>query len=172
MNVTMNFEHIVAIGVGVISCATDVRSRRIPNVLTFGAAIAGAIFHAARGNGALFSLEGWVVAAAIFMIPFALGGLGAGDVKLIGALGAWIGPDHAIWLALYTGIAGGVLSVIVAMYYGYLGKAVSNVRLLLTHWRVCGIGAVHEISLEGSSGPRLAYALPIFAGLVLTIWLR
>jgi prepilin peptidase CpaA len=168
----MNFVYIVAIGIGVISCVTDVRSRRIPNVLTFGAAAAGVMYHAIWGNGVLFSVEGWAVAAAAFMIPFALGGLGAGDVKLLGALGAWLGPRLAIWLALYTGIAGGALSVIVATYYGYLGQAVSNVRLLLTHWRVCGIGPVHEVSLEGSSGPRLAYALPIFAGLVLTIWLR
>ena len=168
----MNFVYIVAIGIGVISCATDVRSRRIPNVLTFGAAIAGVTFHAAWGNGALFSVEGWAVAVAAFIVPFALGGLGAGDVKLLGALGAWLGPWQAIWLALYTGVAGGVLSVIVALYCGYLGQALANVRLLLTHWRVCGIGPVHEISLEGSSGPRLAYALPIFAGLVLTIWLR
>jgi prepilin peptidase CpaA len=168
----MTFAYIVAIGVGAISCATDVRSRRIPNVLTFGAAIAGAVFHATRGNGVMFSVEGWAVGVAAFMIPFALGGLGAGDVKLLGALGAWIGPWQAIWLALYTGVAGGVLSVIVATYCGYLRQALSNVRLLLTHWRVCGIRPVHEISLEGSSGPRLAYALPIFAGLVLTIWLR
>jgi len=168
----MNFVYIVAVGVGLLSCATDLHSRRIPNVLTFGAAIAGVIFHATWGNGALFSVEGWALAAAAFIIPFALGGMGAGDVKLLGALGAWLGPGQAIWLALYTGIAGGVLSVVVAMYYGYLGQALSNVRLLLTHWSVCGIGRVDEISLEGSSGPRLAYALSIFAGLVLTIWLR
>src|SRR5262249_52105943 len=123
----MNFAYIVAIGVGVISCATDVRSRRIPNVLTFGAAIAGVVFHATWGDGALFSVGGWAVAAAAFMIPFALGGLGAGDVKLLGALGAWLGPRLALWLALYTGVAGGVLSVIVATYYGYLGQALANV---------------------------------------------
>jgi prepilin peptidase CpaA len=168
----MNLSYIVAIGVGVISCATDVRSRRIPNVLTFGAAIAGVMFHATWGHGVLFSMEGWAVATAAFILPFALGGLGAGDVKLLGALGAWLGPMNALWLSLYTGIAGGVLSVVVATYYGYLGQALSNVRLLVTHWQVCGIEPVHEISLEGSSGPRLAYALPIFAGLVLTLWLR
>jgi prepilin peptidase CpaA len=168
----MNAAYVIAIGIGLISCVTDVRTRRIPNVLTFGAAIAGVIFHAAWGDGALFSVEGWAVGLAAFIGPFVLGGLGAGDVKLLAALGAWLGPREAVWLALYTGIAGGILSLIVAAFCGYLRQALSNVWLLITHWLVAGIGPVQEISLEGSTGPRLAYAVPIFAGLVLTIWLR
>jgi len=168
----MNAVYAVAIGISVIGCVTDVRSRRIPNVLTFGAAIAGVMFHSARGAGALFSVAGLVVGGAAFIIPFALGGLGAGDIKLLAALGAWLGPRDTVWLALYTGISGGVLAIVVAACYGYLRQALSNVWLLLAHWCVSGIRPVHEISLEGSSGPRLAYAVPILAGLVLTIWLR
>jgi prepilin peptidase CpaA len=140
--------------------------------LTFGASIAAVVFHAVWGNGVLSCAEGWAVGVAAFIIPFALGGLGAGDIKLLAALGAWLGPYQAIWLALYTGMAGGVLAFFVAVFNGYLGQALSNVRLLLTHWRVSGIRPLHEVSLEGSSGPRLAYAVPILVGTVLTVWLR
>ena len=60
----------------------------------------------------------------------------------------------------------------VAVASGYLRRALGNVSLLLMHWRVWGLRPLSEVSLEGSSGPRLAYALPIFAGLVTTLWLQ
>jgi hypothetical protein len=77
-----------------------------------------------------------------------------------------------IWLALYTGIAGGVLALVVSAVYGYLGTAIRNVKLLLTHWRVVGLETVPAITLEHSAGPKLAYAFPILTGMVATIWLR
>jgi prepilin peptidase CpaA len=93
-------------------------------------------------------------------------------VKLLAALGAWVGPVDAVWLALYAGVAGGVMSVVVALYCGYARRMLSNVWLLLQHWQVAGLRQLKEISLESGDGPRLAYALPIFAGLVLAIWLQ
>ena len=65
-------------------------SRRIPNVLTFGAAAAGAALpqrcsRAVVGFGV--SASGWLVGALVMFVPFALGGLGGGDVKLLGC--AW-----------------------------------------------------------------------------------
>jgi prepilin peptidase CpaA len=167
-------KYIVALALGSIACVTDVRSRRIPNVLTFGGAAAGLMFHAAfpAGSGLLPAAEGWLAGAVVLFIPFALGGLGAGDVKLLAALGAWLGPSEIIRAAMYAALAGGVLALVVALARGYLRTALSNIWLLLSHWSVVGIGPVHELSLEGSTGPRLAYAIPIFVGLVVTAWLH
>jgi prepilin peptidase CpaA len=164
----------VALLVSLAACVTDLRSRRIPNVLTFGSAAVALLFHLGAGgtSGLLQSALGWIVGAAIFFIPFALGGMGAGDIKLLAALGAWLGPIPALWLAAYTGLAGALMAIVVAMAYGYLGQAIKNVGLLLTHWRVMGIGPVEEITLAGSKGPKLAYAVPILSGTVLTIWLH
>jgi prepilin peptidase CpaA len=163
-----------ALAIGCAACVTDIRSRRIPNVLTFGAAGTAVVFHALAPSGAGLpaAVAGWFIGAAIMFVPFALRGLGAGDVKLIAALGAWLGPVDAVWLALYAGVAGFVMALVVALYSGYLRKAFSNVWFLLQHWTVNGIRPLEDISLEGSSGPRLAYALPIFAGLVMAIWLH
>ena len=61
-------------------------------------------------------------------MPFALGGLGGGDVKLLGALGAWLGVTNVVWLALYTGVAGGVLALVVALWRG-LSRAGGDERL-------------------------------------------
>jgi len=165
---------LCALAVGCAACFTDIRSRRIPNALTFGAAGAAIVFHtvAPAGAGFVDAVEGWFVGALIRFVPCALRGLGGGDVKLIAALGAWLGPMNAVWLALYAGAAGLVMALVVAVYSGYLRKALSNVWFLLQHWTVNGIRPLEDISLEGSSGPRLAYALPIFAGLVMAIWLH
>ena len=164
----------IAMGVGMTACVTDLRSRRIPNVLTFGAAGAALVYGAVTGGwtGLGNAALGWLIGALAFIVPFALGGLGGGDVKLLAAIGAWLGPAGAIWVALYAGVAGGVMAIGVALATGYLRRAVSNVSLLLMHWRVWGLRPLAEVSLDGSEGPRLAYALPILAGLVTTLWMR
>jgi prepilin peptidase CpaA len=164
----------VAVAISLAACATDLRSRRIPNVLTFGTAAAALIYAAVTGGwaGLGSAVVGWLIGAVVFIVPFALGGLGGGDVKLLAALGAWLGPVPALWVALYTGVAGGIMALVVAIASGYLRKALANVSLLLMHWRVWGLRPLSEVSLEGSKGPRLAYALPIFVGLVTTLWLQ
>ena len=127
----------MALAISLAACITDVRSRRIPNVLTFGSAAAALVFHTVTGGfGGFFAAgTGWVVGMALFILPFALGGLGGGDVKLLGALGAWLGPGMTIWLVMYTGIAGGVAALGVALLRGYLTTALRNIWLLLSHWR-------------------------------------
>jgi prepilin peptidase CpaA len=170
----MSVVYAVVLAVSLVACVTDIRSRRIPNLLTFGSAAAAIVFHGLTGgvDGVLAAAGGWLAGAAIFFLPFALGGMGAGDVKLLAALGAWLGPSGAVWLALYTGVAGGVAAVIVALRFGYLSTALSNVWLLLAHWRVAGLKPLGEVSLAEARGPRLAYAVPIFIGTVVTVWLH
>lgn len=161
-------------GLAAIACGWDLRTRRIPQVLTLGGAAAGLAFHLLTGGwpGGLASAAGWLVGIAIFLAPFALGGLGAGDVKLLGALGAWLGPTGVIWLALYTGVAGGVMALAVALSRGYLSEAVTNVYALVVHWSANGPRPLERLTLEHGRGPRLAYAVPILAGTVATVWLR
>jgi prepilin peptidase CpaA len=170
----MNFTYIVCLAIASLACVTDLRTRRIPNVLTFGAAQAGLLYQFVGGgiDGLGHAALGWFAGAVIFILPFALGGLGGGDVKLLAALGAWLGPADVLWLSLYTGIAGGVMALVVSARYGYLGTALRNIKLLLCHWQVAGIEAVPAITLEQSGGPKLAYAFPILTGMVATIWLR
>lgn len=158
--------------VAIAAAVSDVRERRIPNVLTFGAAAAAVIFGlvTAGMNGLGVSAAGWLVGVALFFPFFALGGMGAGDVKLLAALGAWVGPADVVWLALFTAMAGGVVGGFVALRHGYLRKALANVWLLITHWRVFGFKAVPGFTLSDDQAPRIAYAVPILVGAVITIW--
>jgi prepilin peptidase CpaA len=170
----MSIAHLSILCVAIIACAIDLRSRRIPNWLTFGAAGAGLIFQVALHGpaGLLTGVAGWVVGVLIFFLPFALGGLGAGDVKLVGALGAWLGPLEIVWLALFTGVAGGVLAIVVSLARGYLGQALRNIWLLLMHWRVAGIRPLPEMTIHHGTGPKLAYGVAILAGTMVTVWTR
>jgi len=123
-------------------------------------------------SGLWTSAGGWLAGAALFMPLFALGGMGAGDVKLLACFGAWLGPIGALWVALYAAVAGGVLALLVALATGYFGMAVLNLQLLFAHWRESGVKPLPALTLEGSRGPRLPYALPITAGAVAAMWLR
>lgn len=163
----------VAICVAFIACVTDVRAQRIPNLLTFGAALAALIVHGVDAGraGVGMAIGGWVSGTALFLPFFLLGGMGAGDVKLLAALGAWLGPHDIFWLAIYASLAGGVVAVIVAVWHGYLGHALRNVRSILMFWLLVGPKPVPGMTLQNDA-PRLAYALPIFVGTVLTVWLR
>jgi len=170
----MKTNYAFVLVISLIACVTDLHSRRIPNLLTFGGALGALIFHILTSGqaGLLASSGGWVTGIALFFAPFALGGMGGGDLKLLAALGAWVGPRDIVWLALYAGVTGGLMALLVALVRGYLRQAFSNIWLLLAHWRTVGLGPVHELSLEGSNGPRLAYAVPIFVGTLVTVWLN
>jgi prepilin peptidase CpaA len=156
----------------VIACVTDVRSRKIPNVLTFGAAAVGVIFHLAVGGltGAGTAAAGWLVGVLLFLPFFLLRGMGAGDVKLLAALGAWLGPMQVVWLALFTSIAGGAMALVVALSTGHIRTVFRNLGTMLLFWYVAGPKPVPEQTLDRSNSPRLAYALPIFVGTVITLW--
>jgi prepilin peptidase CpaA len=170
----MPFAGLIALAVGSAACVTDLRTRRIPNVLTFGAAATALLAYAiVQGtDGFLLSLGGWAVGTALFLPFFLLGGLGGGDVKLLGALGAWLGPGDALWLAVYSSMAGGAVAVIVALHHGYLRTALRNIGSLLRFWWFVGPKPLPQVSLEHTGSPRLAYAVPIFMGTVATLWLR
>lgn len=166
---------IVNIFVGTLlalACITDIRTRRIPNVLTLSAAGLALLFHLVTGGPAAagWSVAGWFVGVLLFLPMFALRGMGAGDVKLLAAVGAWLGPMQVAIVALATSIAGGVIAIMVALGYGYLRQALSNLFLLLMHWRVVGVQPLEQVTLHGTKGPRLAYAIPIAIGTVVTLW--
>jgi prepilin peptidase CpaA len=171
---TLTFAQFVSLMIAAVACVADVRTRRIPNVLTFGAAALGFGFHGLTGGltGLGSALAGWAIGTALFLPIFALRGMGGGDIKLLGGIGAWLGPADALFVGLYGAIAGGVLALTVAVARGYLRTALSNLYFLAVSWRVGGVRPLPELTLETSKSPRLAYAVPVFAGLAVTLWLR
>lgn len=170
----MDFERAIVLGVVGAGAVIDVQTRRIPNLLTFGSAAVAVAYNTWVGGlaGLGQSAAGWGVGVALFLPLFLLKGMGAGDVKLLGAVGAWLGPVEVLNAALYSVIAGGVLALIVGATHGYLGKAFRNLWAMLGFWRAAGIQPLPGLTLEDAPGPRLAYGVAIAAGTLAAVWLE
>ena len=118
------------------------------------------------------SAAGWAIGIGLFLPLFLLGGMGAGDVKLLGAVGAWIGPTAVLYAGLYSALAGGVLALVVGARHGYLRRAFSNLWGLLVFWRTVGIQPLPGLTIDDSKGPRLAYGIAIAAGTLAVVWFK
>ena len=105
-----------------VATITDLRSRRIPNWLVLPFLVAGvaacAWLHGWHGVGQ--SLAGAGLGILLFGLFFLMGGMGAGDVKLCAAVGAWIGPSQLMVALVLTGLAGGAMVLGWAAWSGFL----------------------------------------------------
>jgi prepilin peptidase CpaA len=123
---------VLSIGLGT-AVVTDMRTRRIPNWLT--GAIAGAGFGLAFGGGVVTPMQAalGLGAGLLLMMPgHLIGATGAGDVKLMAAVGSVVGPNLVLRAFLYSAIAGGVLAIAVAARRGRLAATLQDTSRLVT----------------------------------------
>ena len=114
---------------------SDISTRRLPNALTFGAALVALALRTAFGGpaAALEGLEGWLLGLGILVVPYALGWTGAGDVKLLATFGAFGGPAFVIWSALLASVIGGLMAVCWLVAERRLSWTVSYLLTLARH---------------------------------------
>lgn len=110
---------LVVIALVVISAVIDLRERRIPNAVTIPAIVTGIIFHtiAPWGLGWMFTLAGLGLGIVLLLIPYLLGGGGMGDIKLLAAVGAWLGPKWLL-VAFASGILTGAVLTVICLLTG------------------------------------------------------
>jgi prepilin peptidase CpaA len=103
--------------------ASDLRFHRIPNELTLPALFLALIASPWAGatSGPLEAAMGAALGFALLIGPYALGGMGAGDVKALMVLGAWIGPQATLGTTAWAVIAGGAFGLILLALRGELG---------------------------------------------------
>jgi prepilin peptidase CpaA len=149
----------------------DVRERRIPNRLTGFWLVAGLALHLAFGGWR--EMESATLAAltagGIFLIFFIAGGMGAGDVKLMAAIGAIAGLAPLELLVIATVLAGALLALGLAGYHGRLRQTLGNVVTILFHHGRQGLTPHPEISLANERTLRLPFALPIACGCLVSL---
>jgi prepilin peptidase CpaA len=110
-----------------------------------------------------------LVAGGLLLPGFMLRFTGAGDVKLMAAVGAWMAFPHALMAVLFAFIAGGVVALIVAARRGILRHTLWNTAWLAA-W-VMRPGAVATTPPPGS-GVRFPFALAVLAGSIAGLWIR
>lgn len=105
---------IVLGSVLLISFITDIRKRKILNIITFPAIIFAFMFYTIfeGWSGFLFSGKGFLVGLCLLLIPYLLGGMGAGDVKLMSAIGALMGTSFVFYSFIYTALIGGGIGLV------------------------------------------------------------
>jgi len=123
-----------------VATFTDLRNRRIPNWLVFPFLLAGITvsgwLHGWYGIGQ--SLAGLGVGLLIYGFLYWMGGMGAGDVKLCAAIGAWIGPEQLFIALVITAIAGGIMALCWAAFGGFLRELFTGAGELVFDWKTSG----------------------------------
>jgi prepilin peptidase CpaA len=117
----------------------DLRSRRIPNYLTLGTAVAGLAYSSMSQGlpGLADGLLGMLLGFAFLILPYLWGGMGAGDVKALAALGAWLGPKLTLFLFCYMGISGGVIALGYLVWTGSLWNKIKQGWVFLLNLILC-----------------------------------
>ncbi len=165
---------IIALVLSLVFAAVDIKSRRIPNMLTMGGALGGLVYQViVRGwPGLATGGLGLVLGLALLMIPYIMGGTGAGDVKALGALGTWLGPMRVLSLFCYMALAGGLLALGVLLWRGTFWFYVRQFW-----WRLMNFLMTQDkVDLTGrgeapAKGPGIPYGVAIALGmLALLLW--
>jgi len=133
---------------------SDLRTRRIPNTITVSCAVAGFALNAwfFGLSGMMASVFGAAAGLGLFMVLYVACGMGAGDVKLFSAAGAFLGPQPLLLAFVFTGVLGGVAALVFAAMKG---------RLRQTFFQTGRI-------LAGGPAPSAADALKLPYGVVIT----
>lgn len=165
-------ENTIMIVVLLVAAIFDYRFRRVPNIVTFPAIVGGMSIAFLQGGFASlsFSTLGLFLGIALLSLPYAMGGIGAGDVKLMGTIGAIKGPWFMFDTFLVSSIIGGIMAV---FRVAFLIKS-SDMRVLgqsvkTTYYT--GVLSAIEIP-EYALKERLPYAVAISAGAVITMILE
>jgi prepilin peptidase CpaA len=136
--------------------------------LTYHFAIGGLIFAFCKGGGPLlaWSLAGAGVGLLSLLPLYAIGGMGAGDVKLMAGMGAWIGPWLTLWAFLSTALVGGLMGLAMMAYSGNMIGHIAMMRTISQE--IMTIGSPTELAVRAAARkPRmllLPYGIPIAVG--------
>jgi len=152
----------LVLGACAIAVLTDLRSRRIPNVLTAALALAALVLHATQGL-VPFALACATLIGVLLIgfVAFSFGWLGGGDVKLLAAGAAALGLPDAVPFMIYTAIGGGLLALAVAIAMGRLKSVLASVTLLLRPFAYKG-----TVAVAPAKSITLPYAVAIAFGAV------
>jgi prepilin peptidase CpaA len=152
----------------IVAGISDWRSRRIPNWLTVSGAVVGlTVNFLARGwPGAKDALLG-IGLGLLLLLPFVLvRSLGAGDWKLVGALGAFLGPRSLMAVLFATVLVAGVMALILIIWKGRVRQTLGNIGRMLAaifHFHLPG----PELSLDNPEALKIPFGVAVAIAVIL-----
>jgi prepilin peptidase CpaA len=158
-----------------LAIATDLRNRRIPNCLIVSALNLALIFHTVSAGlgGLMMAIGGLIIGIWMFMPLYAVGGMGAGDVKLLGVVGCFMGPWGAFVAGLATMMLGAVFGISVILWQRLWPRLELHVAqfLMLAGAKVDTVAVSQKHTLGHEKGnTAIPYAPVIAAGTVAALW--
>jgi prepilin peptidase CpaA len=152
----------------------DGRTNRIPNYLTLGCALGGLAyqlcFHGL--NGLTDGFLGMALGFGLLIFFYVLGGMGAGDVKALAALGTWLGPRQTVFLFVYMALSGVVLIVIFLWWRGLVWGKIQQLWDHLMNWVLLRSSPPMSRSAPSPApkSERMPYGLAIAMGMAFLCW--
>lgn len=165
-----------AVLAGLIGAYFDVISRRIPNRFTYPAIVTALLlrFVLLGWRGLLAGVAGLLICGGVFFLLFVINAMGGGDVKLMAAVGAWIGYRHTGTALIVCSICGGLIALGYVIVLKRYRTTASNIASLVKFHATSGVKQHPELNLSGAKAVRMPYGVAIAAGavgtLISTIW--
>ena len=175
----------LALTLALVGAIIDIQQHRIPNWLTYPGMVLGfglrTVLFGKEGfliglkEGLLKGLGGWLLGGGVMFLFYMVRAMGAGDVKLMAAIGAMVGPGQVTEVLLATAIFGGLLAIGYALYRRRMISTLKNVGSVLKFHAWAGAQAHPELNLDNPSALRMPYGLAIALGTLyafVSIWWR
>jgi prepilin peptidase CpaA len=172
---------VLVLAAALIAATTDVWKFKVYNLLTLPLLASGLIYHAIQGGppGLAGSIFGAVAGFGLMIVLYTMGGMGAGDVKFVTALGAWLGLPLTLYVLIAGCIAAGVYAAILLVTAVSLRETLLNIQILWLRLACLGrhLGYEDRVEVELNRHDRRRRLIPFSAmiaiGLVATVgWLE
>lgn len=162
----MDAVHAIPIGIvlaaGFVAAVTDIWRFRVYNVLTIPLFLTGILYHVmmAGWEGLALSMGGALFGLLILIVPYLAGLMGAGDVKLLTGVGAWLGFTYTLHVFVISSFVTGFYALILILCRGKLAETWVNLVIIFHRLRMVGVyiykeDLVEEFSLKSDRRTRV-----------------
>jgi len=157
---------VVAMAGVMVAVLFDLKFRKVPNALTFSMVAFGIILNVwTQGpSGIVFSSLGLVCGVFFLFLPFSVGGVGGGDVKLMGAVGSLLGAVMTFQIFLATAVFGGLISLYAMFRQKTFGKSLQGIKDRILYFMITRKVVPETPSATRTESSGIPYACAIFCG--------
>ena len=157
-----------------LAAFTDIRENKIPNWLTLSSALLALTlnFSLSGIQGLVWSFLGIGTGFSLLFLLYLWGGMGAGDVKLLSAVGAFVGPKLVFYTFIWMALIGGVLALTLIIYKRAFNQTLQNLKFLLFGWILRTSAAETNLTIRNQSLLKLPYGVAIALGAIVAVWLQ